>query len=253
MSLVEIFAKSARLPAMDVELAQRTYRTMREFAGDERPRERLIEHGPSVLGEAELVAVILGSGSAGENVLDLARRVVESAGGLAGLLRADVASLMATKGLGPAKATQLAAAIELGRRVQGLDPESRPRLMSADAVYYLMRGRLAGKTKETLFVLSLDTKGRLLSTSVAAEGTLAEVHWRAADVFRDPVISQATSIVLVHNHPSGDPAPSPQDVSSTRKLRKVAEELDIELRDHVIIGQNRFSSLGAMGLLGGGS
>ena len=235
---------------MEVEAARTAYRTMREIAGDERPRERLIEHGPAILSEAELVAVILGSGSPGENVLDFARRVVESAGGLSGLVRADVASLRMTKGLGPAKATQLAAAIELGRRVQKIDPEARPRFLAADAVFHHMRGRLSGKVKETLYVLSLDTKCRLLSTSIAAEGSLAMIPWRAADMFRDPLISQATSIILVHNHPSGDPTPSPQDISSTRKLRKVAAELEVELRDHVIIGQNRFSSLEAMGLLG---
>jgi DNA repair protein RadC len=231
---------------MPEEETRTVYRTMREIADDERPRERLIEHGPGVLSESELVAVILGSGNRGENVIDFARRILESSGGLAGLVRADVQSLRTTKGLGPAKAAQIAAAIELGRRVQSIDPDARPRLMTPEATFAFMRGRLTGKAKETLYVLSLDAKGRLLSVAVAAEGSLNTVQWRGGDVFRDPIICQAHSIVLVHNHPSGDPTPSPQDIRSTQEVKAAGAILGIELHDHVIIGQNRFVSLAAI-------
>ena len=231
---------------MPEEKSAAAYRTMREIADDERPRERLIEHGPGVLSESELVAIIIGSGNRGENVLDFARRILETSGGLAGLVRADVQSLRMTKGLGPAKAAQLTAAIELGRRVQSIDPDARPRLLTPEATFAYMRGRLAGRTKEVLYVLSLDAKGRLLSVAIAAEGSLNTVPWRGGDVFRDPVIAQASSIVLVHNHPSGDPTPSPQDIRSTQEVKAAGTILGIELHDHVIIGQNRFASLAAL-------
>ncbi|MGI8927278.1 MAG: RadC family protein [Tepidiformaceae bacterium] len=219
------------------------YRTMREMADDDRPRERLLKHGPEVLSEAELVAIVLGSGLAGENVIDLARRLMDGLNGLAGLVRADAAALQQTRGLGPAKAAQLTAAIELGRRVQQLDPDARPMLTSPEAVFALLGARLLGKTKEELLVLSLDTRGRLLGAPAAAGGTVNAISVRAAEVFRSPMLLEAVSVVLVHNHPSGDPRPSPQDIAVTKGLAAAGELLEIALLDHVIIGQNNFVSM----------
>lgn len=223
------------------------YRTMREFASDERPRERLLAHGPSVLSEAELIAIILGSGSAGENVLDLARRITESSGGLAGLVRADVVSLRRIKGLGPAKATQIAAAIELGRRVQAIDPDSRPVIRAPIDVFNVMNPRLAGRTHESFFTLSLDTKQRLLGIHLAFEGGINAVGYRIAEVFREPIILEAHAVVLVHNHPSGDPEPSQPDIKGTHALVEAGDLLGMPIQDHVIIGQNRHVSLASRG------
>ncbi len=219
------------------------YRTIRELAGDERPRERLLNHGPGVLSDGELIAIVLGSGVRGENVVDLARRLVESQGGLAGLLRADAKAFQRTRGLGPAKAAQLAAAIELGRRVQRVDPDDRPMMTTPEAVFAHLGGRVLGKTKEQLYVLSIDTKGRLLGTAADVSGGVNSVGARAAEVFREPVVLSATSVILVHNHPSGDPRPSPQDVTVTNELVAAGKTLDIAVLDHVIIGQNRFVSM----------
>lgn len=219
------------------------YRTIRELAGDERPRERLLRHGPGVLGDAELIAIVLGSGLRGENVVDLARRLVELQGGLAGLVRADAKALQRTRGLGPAKAAQLAAAIELGRRVHRLDPDDRPLLTTPEAVFALMGPQLLGSRKEQLYVLSLDTRGRLLGSPAAVGGNVNSVGVRAAEVFRDPVVLEATSAILVHNHPSGDPRPSPQDIAVTTDLAAAGALLDITVLDHVIIGQNSFVSM----------
>jgi DNA repair protein RadC len=224
------------------------YRTVRELAGDDRPRERLLRHGPDVLSDAELVAVVLGSGVPGENVIDLARRMIEAQGGLAGLVRTDAGALQRTRGLGPAKAAQLAAAIELGRRVQQLEPGSRPLLITPEAVFALLAGKLLGKTKEVLYVLSLDTKGRLLGSAVAVNGSVNAVSLRAAEVFREPVILEATSVILAHNHPSGDPRPSPQDVAVTTDLIAAGELLDIAVLDHVIVGQGAWVSMHREGL-----
>ncbi|MCK6564798.1 MAG: DNA repair protein RadC [Dehalococcoidia bacterium] len=224
------------------------YRTIRELADDERPRERLLRHGPEVLGDAELVAILLGSGVPGENVVDLARRMIEGAGGLAGLVRSDAAALQRTKGLGPAKAAQVVAAVELGRRAGRLDPDSRPLLTTPEAVFALMGPLLAGKAKEQLFVLGLDTRGRLLGQPMAIAGGVSSVAVRAAEVFREPVVLEATSAILVHNHPSGDPRPSPQDVAVTRELVAAGELLGISVLDHVVIGQGRFVSMKREGM-----
>ncbi len=224
--------------------ARNAYRTIRELAGDERPRERLLEHGAAVLGDAELIAIILRTGMAGENVVDMARGLLESVGNLAGLARSDVRALMRTKGLGPAKAAQLAAAIELGRRIQQIDPESRPTLRTPEAVFALLGPRILGKTKEELFVLALDMKGRLLgSVAPVSGGGVNAVGVRSAEVFREAIIVEAVSVILAHNHPSGDPKPSPQDIAVTTDLIAAGELLDIHVQDHVILGQGSFVSM----------
>jgi len=219
------------------------YRTIRELAGDERPREKLLKHGPEVLSDAELIAILLGSGLQGENVLDLARRLLADKGGLAGLLRADGQTLQATRGVGPAKAAQLSAAVELGRRAREVDPNERPLLTTPEAVFAHMGPRFLGKTKEQLYVLSVDTRGRLLGSPSAVGGSVNSVVARAAEVFREAILLEATSIVLVHNHPSGDPKPSPQDVLVTKGLSAAGELLEIAVLDHLVVGQNSFVSM----------
>jgi DNA repair protein RadC len=231
-----------------VEENGRRYRTIRELPNDDKPRERLIAHGPARLSEAELIAIILGSGIRGENVIDLARRVVDEQGKLSGLARADVKSLKKVKGLGDAKATQLVAAIELGRRVQLVTPSDRELVNSPEAVFGYLGPRLVGESRERLFVLSLDTKGRLLGSHNEVEGGVSAVRARPAEVFRDPVVLEATSVILAHNHPSGDPRPSAQDVGVTEELIKAGKLLDIEVLDHIVIGLNSFVSLQREGL-----
>lgn len=225
------------------------YRTIRELAESERPREKLLKHGPEVLTDSELLAIVLGSGLPGVNVIDFARRILEDVGQLPGLVRADTNALRRTKGLGPAKAAQVVAAIELGRRVQQIDPEQRPLLTSPEAVYRYVGTRLLGEPKEKLVVLALDTKGRLLGApQVVNEGGVSAVAVRPAEVFREAVVLHASSIVLVHNHPSGEPSPSPQDVAVTRELIEAGELLDVRVFDHIIVGQGRFVSMNREGL-----
>jgi DNA repair protein RadC len=230
-------------PVVSDTLPRPVYRTIRELADDERPRERLLRHGPEILSDAELVAILLGSGMPGENVIEVARNLVERMGGLSGLVRADARALQRTRGLGPAKAAQLAAAIELGRRLRELTPSERPLLTTPEAVFQLLRGHFLGKTKEQLHVLALDTRGRLLGQAMAVQGAVNSVGVRAAEVFREPVVLEAVSVILVHNHPSGDPRPSPQDIAITGDLVAAGELLDITVLDHVIIGQDTYFSL----------
>jgi len=219
------------------------YRTIRELADDERPRERLLRFGPQVLSDAELVALILRAGTPGENVLDLARRLLDRVGGLAGLVRADPQVLAGERGIGPAKAAVVAAAVELGRRAGRLVPEERPQLLSPEAVFGYVGSYFLGRTREELLVLALDSRGRLLGAPHAIPGNVNAVSLRPAEVFRPAVIAEAVSIIVVHNHPSGDPTPSSDDVRVTEELRAAGRLLDIELLDHVVIGQNRFVSM----------
>jgi DNA repair protein RadC len=219
------------------------YRTIRELADDERPRERLLRHGAEVLSDTELIALVLGSGMPGENVLDLARRVLESAGGLPGLLGTDPAAMQRIRGLGPAKAALLAAAVELGRRAGGLEPESRPLLTTPELVFAFLGARLRGRPTEQLHVLSLDVKGRLLGGGTTIDGSVSAISTLPVEVFREPIVLRATSVILVHNHPSGDARPSPQDVAVTQKLAEAAAILQLSLLDHVIIGQNSYISM----------
>lgn len=216
---------------------------MRDFADDDRPRERLLKHGPAYLSDAELVALVLGSGLPGTNVVDLSRAILEAHSGLGGLVRADTQALQRTRGLGPAKAAQLAAAIELGRRMREVGPEARPLLTSPESVFALLGGAFVGKRREELVVLALDTRGRLLSRATVHHGTVNSVEVRPAEVFREALMADAASIVLVHNHPSGEPAPSPQDIDVTGMVVAAGELLKVSVLDHVIIGQNKYLSM----------
>jgi len=226
------------------------YRTIHDLAGDERPREKLLQHGPSVLSDAELIAIIAGSGTRGENVIDLARNLLDLHGGLGGLLRADAKSLQRTRGLGPAKAAQLAAAIELGRRMPRLDAEARPLLTSPEAVFGYLRGRLQGRSREELHILCTDSGGRLLGAPSVVPGSVHSVPLRMADVFREAIVLDASTIVLAHNHPSGRATPSPRDVELTRDIARTAGSLDLRLSDHVVIAGDRYVSMKREGLLG---
>lgn len=229
--------------------AERLYRTMRDYANDDRPREKLLGHGAAVLSDAELVAIVLRSGVKGENVLDMARRLLESQGGLAGLIRADVKTLQRVKGLGPAKAAELAAAFELGRRAGTLDPGARPMMDTPEAVHALLSPRVAGKNKEEVYVLALDSRLRLLGSAMVLTGSVSSVSLRPADIFREAIVHEAPKLMLAHNHPSGDPAPSAQDLAFTRKLKEGGELIGVAVIDHVILGQGRFFSFRREGLL----
>ena len=226
------------------EPEQRPYRTIRDWAGDERPRERLLEHGAGTLSDAELLAIILRSGMAGENVVDMARGLIDSFGGLDGLLRAGPKALQRAKGLGPAKAAQIAAAIEFGTRAQSLNLTERHDLKSPEKVFALLGPRLVGARKELLYCLALDTRGRLLGgLNPIVSGTGNVIALRPAEVFREAIILDAPSVVLVHNHPSGDPRPSPQDIATTKTFVAAGKILDLDVEDHVVIGTNSWVSM----------
>jgi DNA repair protein RadC len=217
--------------------------TVREMPSDERPRERLERYGAATLQTSELLAIILRVGIRGENVMELASRLLRDYGGLGGLAAADMGQLCAEHGLGVAKAAQLKAALELGRRLSVLAPGERPQIGRPGDVANLVAGELEYLPQEQLRVLCLDTKHRVIWQQTIYQGTVDSSAVRAAEVFKPAVTRSCPAIVVVHNHPSGDPTPSPEDVRTTERLAKAGEYLDIELLDHLVIGRGRFVSL----------
>lgn len=222
--------------------------TVKDMPSSERPRERLLEYGASSLSKAELLAIILRTGTTNENVLQLADRLLRQYGELTGLLRISASELMNEKGLGPAKVTQVKAALELGRRLQLEDPQERPQVRSpADAASLVMTDMMRLEQEE-LRVILLDTKNRVMTIKGVYKGSLNTSLIRVSEVFKDAVRANCSSLIVVHNHPSGDPTPSPEDVAVTKQIVAAGKLLDIEVLDHLIIGEHRYVSLKERGL-----
>jgi DNA repair protein RadC len=222
--------------------------TIKDLPVDERPRERLEHAGETALSTTELLAIILRTGVGGESVLDMAQRLLSRYGGLPGLARASFAELEAEKGLGKAKTSQLKAALELGRRMLLASPEERFVVRSPADVAQLLMAEMSHLEQEHFRVLYLDTRNRLMGTKTVYVGSLNASHIRVSEVFRDAVKRNCAAIIVAHNHPSGDPTPSPEDLDVTRLLVTAGNLLDIEVLDHLVFGQQRFVSLRERGL-----
>lgn len=222
--------------------------TIHDMPTSERPRERLIREGATSLSTAELLAIIFRVGVDGENVLTLSNRLLSKYGGLAGLARAPFSDLQAEHGMGEAKVATLKAAFELGRRLTIASPDERFQVRSpADAANLLM-GEMSMLEQEHLRVMLLDTRNRVLAVTTVYVGSLNTSVIRVNELFREAIRRNAAAIIVIHNHPSGDPSPSPEDVSVTRSILAAGKTLDIEVLDHLIIGNQRFVSLKERGL-----
>lgn len=227
-----------------------TYNTvmMRDMAEQNRPRERLLQVGERAVSTAELLAIVLRSGVPGENVLRLAERLLITFKDLPGLARASVAELTAVKGVGPAKAVEIKAALEIGRRLLTTAPEEKPRITSpADAANLLM-SEMSFLDKEHLRLVLMDTRNRVLATPTIYIGSLNTSVIRIGELFRAAIKENAAAFIVAHNHPSGDPSPSPEDVAVTRQIVQAGALLNIDVLDHIVIGHNRFVSLKERGL-----
>lgn len=190
-------------------MTQRATSSIKDMPVQERPRERLARVGEGALSTTELVAIILRVGVGGESALDMARRLLTTYDGLTGLARASFAELKAERGLGKAKTTQLKAALELGRRMLLATPEDRLVIRSPSDVAQILIAEMAHLEQENFRVLYLDTRNRLLGSETVYVGTLNASHIRVAEIFRDAVKRNCAAIIVAHNHPSGDPSPSP--------------------------------------------
>ena len=217
---------------------------IRDMPQGERPRERLRDYGPKLLSNTELIAILLRTGIQGENVLAMSNRLLTHFKGLDGLGRSTFAELCAERGLSEAKTCQLMAALELGRRFISLAPQDRAVINSPQDVANLLQAEMAALEQEHLRVLLLNTRNQVLRTEEVYVGNVNSSIVRPAEVFRPAVRDNAPSIIIVHNHPSGDPTPSPEDVNITRELVAVGKLLSIELLDHLVIGSGgRYVSL----------
>jgi DNA repair protein RadC len=221
--------------------------TIKEMPASERPRERLQSYGAGALSTGELIAILLRTGMQGQSAVNVASRLLHDFG-LAGLARCSFDQLASVKGLGPAKVAQLQAAFELGRRLLTTTPDELPQIRCpADAANLLM-SEMGVLQQEHLRTLLLDTKNRVLATREIYVGSLNTSLIRVGELFRPAIHANCAAMIVVHNHPSGDPTPSPEDVAVTRQIVEAGKLLDIEVLDHLIIGWQRWISLKERGL-----
>jgi DNA repair protein RadC len=221
-------------------LPRRRY-TIKQLPPELRPRERLLEAGPSALSDGELLGLLFGIGSREKTAVELAGEVISEAGGLHGLYDVSVHELMQVNGIGEAKACIILAAVELGRRIGQVRNPGRPVVSSPADVERLLRGRIANLDRENFVVLLLNTKNEVIETSTVSVGTLGASLVHPREVFKPAVRASAASVILAHNHPSGKVEPSREDREVTRRLGEAAGILGIEVLDHVIVGDGYFS------------
>ena len=223
------------------------YRIM-DLHESDRPRERLASLGPQALTTAELIAILLRVGVKGENAVAVGQRLLNKFGGLTGLHRTPFDDIKKQHGLGDAKAAQIKAAIELGRRLTVESPEERPAINSPADAAALVSYEMSALEQEHLRVMLLDRRNRVLETVEVYKGSVNSSQVRVGELFKEAVRKNASAVIVIHNHPSGDPTPSPDDVAVTRAIVEAGKLLDIEVLDHLIIGESRWVSLKERGL-----
>lgn len=209
----------------------------------ERPRERLEKLGAEVLTNAELLAIILRTGMKGESAVRVGQRLLNAYGGLRGLQRAEFREMRNQKGMGLAKASQLKAAIEIGRRLALETGQQRIVINSPEEAASQVMYEMAGLTQENLWVMNLDVRFHLLNIEKLYVGSVTMSMVRSAEVFKAAILQNAVSVIVVHNHPSGDPTPSTDDILLTRNLVQAGKLLDIQVSDHLVIGQGKYISM----------
>ncbi len=214
-----------------------------DLPSGERPRERLLNYGVGSLSNGELLAILLRTGVEGESALGLGQRLLSRFRGLRGIASASYGELSAERGISEAKYCQVMAALELGRRLASVSVEDRVVIHSPQDVANLLMNEMGTLAQEHLRVVLLSTKNQVLSVHGIYVGTVNTSLVRAAEVLRPAVRDNAPNVIVVHNHPSGDPTPSAQDIALTRQLKAAADLLNVDLLDHLIIGHDRFVSL----------
>lgn len=229
-------------------MEQRAY-TMRELPADDRPRERMQRHGSESLSHAELLAILLRTGTRNESAVHLAQRILNDCGGLRRFAERSWEELTHIRGIGPAKALQLQASIELGRRVARSRLPEMPRISRPQDAADLLMEELRHYREEHFVCLFLNTKNQVIGRQTLSIGSLNASIVHPREVFRAAIRRSSASILCAHNHPSGDPTPSPEDIKLTKRLAEAGQLLGIELLDHLVIGDNRYISLKESGCL----
>jgi len=220
-----------------------------EWPEEERPRERLITHGPERLSDAELLAILLRVGGKDDTAIDLARRLINEFSGFRGLDSRSVAELCQVNGIGPAKAAQIKAALEIAKRLFRETIHLEDKVQSSEDVYHLVRPYLRDLTREVFRVVFLTSRNRVIGEKSLFEGSLTESMVSPREVIKEAVNRGAASIVFIHNHPSGDPSPSEEDRRMTARLKQACEVVGITVLDHIIVGRDRYFSFADEGIL----
>jgi DNA repair protein RadC len=227
------------------------YQPIKAWPADDRPREKLLDKGPQALSDTELVAIILriGNPATKENAVDQARLLLSRFGGLRGIDEASVSELTLVKGIGPAKIAQLKACLEIARRLGNHKWEPGQTLRSSEAVFQHFRALLENEKREFFYVVLLNNKNKKLRDVKISEGSLTASLVHPREVYHPVIRESAAAVIFVHNHPSGDPAPSQEDIEITRRLKEVGEVMGIRVLDHVVIGHERYFSFSDRGML----
>lgn len=210
---------------------------------EERPRERLMKNGATSLSAPELLAIIIGSGIPGENAIQIGQRLLIKHKSFSGIYKAGFDALYAEPGIGPARAAQIMAAMEIARRMTNETGEQKPAIMSPDDAAALLRFEMSLLEQEELRVMLLDTRYRLIEIVALYKGSLNASAVRIGELFKSAIRKNAAAVIVVHNHPSGDTTASPEDIAMTHEMVKAGELLSVEVVDHIIIGGNRFLSM----------
>jgi DNA repair protein RadC len=223
--------------------------TVRDLPKSERPRERLIKFGPEALSAQELLALIIGRGIPKKSVMNIAQELLARFGNIKAISQASIAGLSEIKGVGLAKAAQIKACFELGKR-QDLEPELKNYdIKNPQSVVKAIRASIKDKAKEHFKLILLDTRNKIIGISTISIGTLNASLVHPREIFKEAIIHNSASVVLAHNHPSGDPEPSDEDLTITKRLVDSGKILGIEVIDHIIIGKTNFSSFKERGLI----
>ena len=225
------------------------YKGIKNWPESERPRERLLRHGAHTLSEAQLLAIILRTGRGGKSALDLAIEILKSFGDLKEIDNASLGEFAPFKGMGKAKVAQLKAALELGKRLIAEPSQKGPAFSSSHEVYSYYCRRFKNMKKEIFLCAMLDAKNRILRDNKISEGTLTHSLIHPREAFRDAIKESAASVIFVHNHPSGDPSPSREDIVITERLASTGEIVGIRVLDHIIIGDERYTSMKEKGYI----
>ncbi|MDP2682453.1 MAG: DNA repair protein RadC [Deltaproteobacteria bacterium] len=226
--------------------------TIKDWPEDDRPREKLIKLGPENLSSAELLAIILRTGSKGKSALDHAKTLINTYDGFKGIELASVDELKKTegiKGIGPAKATQIKAVFEIAKRYSAEKIKTGEGFHSSIQVFNHFHESIRSKKKEVFIAVLLDGKNRMLRDVKISEGSLTSSIVHPREVFNPVIRDSAAAVILVHNHPSGDPAPSREDKEITKRLKEVGELIGVKVLDHIIIGDGRYISFADEGIL----